>query len=98
MTTGMSPKVFSICVLLCLIDPRVWKIRNEASCCPGLFSRTSRFGRVAGFSPGAAARHRGQTRAHTDFGLPFVVLGFFEIGRLLESKSEIRHPTSLLCP
>ena len=30
-------------VLLCFIDPRVRKIRNEASSCPGIFSRTLRF-------------------------------------------------------
>ena len=31
------------CVLLCFIDPRVRMIRNEASRCPGIFSRTFRF-------------------------------------------------------
>jgi len=30
-------------VLLCFIDPRVRKIRNEASSCLGIFSRTLRF-------------------------------------------------------
>jgi len=30
-------------VLLCFIDPRVRKIWNEASSCPGIFSRTLRF-------------------------------------------------------
>ena len=30
-------------VLLCFIDPRVRKIRNEASSWPGIFSRTLRF-------------------------------------------------------
>jgi len=34
-------------VLLCFIDPRVRKIRNEASSCPGIFSRTLRFYYVA---------------------------------------------------
>jgi len=34
-------------VLLCFIDPRVRKIRNEASRCPGIFSRTLRFYYVA---------------------------------------------------
>jgi len=29
---------------LCFINPRVRKIRNEASSCPGIFSRTLRFG------------------------------------------------------
>jgi len=29
-------------VLLCFINPRVRKIRNEASSCPGIFSRTLR--------------------------------------------------------
>jgi len=28
------------CVLLCFVDPRVRKIRNKASSCPGIFSRT----------------------------------------------------------
>jgi len=42
----MSPQVGSA-VLLCLIDPRVRKIRNEASSCPGIFSRTLRFYYVA---------------------------------------------------
>jgi len=40
------------CVLLCFIDPRVRKIRNEASSCPGIFSRTLRFYYVAS-SPGS---------------------------------------------
>jgi len=31
------------CVLLCFIDPRVRKIRNEASSCLGIFSRPLRF-------------------------------------------------------
>jgi len=34
-------------VLLCFIDPRVRKIRNEASSCPVIFSRTLRFYNVA---------------------------------------------------
>ena len=34
-------------VLLCFIDPRVRKIRNVASSCPGIFSRTLRFHYVA---------------------------------------------------
>ena len=40
-----------ITVLLCFIDPRVGNIRNEASSCPGIFSRTLRFYYVAS-SPG----------------------------------------------
>jgi len=36
-------------VLLCFIDLRVRKIRNEASSCPGIFSRTLRFYYVASF-------------------------------------------------
>jgi len=32
-----------MCVLLCFIDPRVTKIRNEASSCPGVFYRTLHF-------------------------------------------------------
>jgi len=32
-----------IVVLLYFNDPRVWKIKNEASSCPGIFSRTFRF-------------------------------------------------------
>jgi len=35
------------CVLLCCIDPRVRKIRNGTSSCPGIFSRTLRFYNVA---------------------------------------------------
>jgi len=38
-------------VLLCFINPRVRKIRNEGSSCPGIFSRTLRFYYVAS-SPG----------------------------------------------
>ena len=34
-------------VLLCFIDPRVRKIRNEPSSCPGILSRTLRFYYVA---------------------------------------------------
>jgi len=36
-------------VLLCFIDPRVRKIRNEASSCPGIFSRTLHFYCGSGF-------------------------------------------------
>ena len=35
------------CVLLCFIDPRVGKIRNEASSCPGVFSSIFYFECVA---------------------------------------------------
>jgi len=45
-----------VCVLLCFIDPRVKKIRNEASNCPGIFSRTLRFYYVAS-SPGSPLPH-----------------------------------------
>ena len=45
-----------VCVLLCFIDPRVGKIRNEASSCPGIFSRTLRFYYVAS-SPGSPLPH-----------------------------------------
>ena len=44
------------CVLLCFVDPRVRKIRNEASSCPGIFSRTLRFHYVAS-SPGSPLQH-----------------------------------------
>jgi len=44
------------CVLLCFIDPRVRKIRNEVSSCPGIFSRTLRFCYVAS-SPGSPLPH-----------------------------------------
>ena len=57
-------------VLLCFIDPRVRKIKNEASSCPGIFSRTLRFGRAASggaLAPEPAARHRGRTRVFTGF-------------------------------
>jgi len=43
-------------VLLCFIDPRVRKISNEASSCPGIFSRTLRFYYVAS-SPGSPLTH-----------------------------------------
>ena len=43
-------------VLLCFINPRVRKIRNEASSCPGIFSRTLRFYYVAS-SPGEPLPH-----------------------------------------
>ena len=42
----------SECVLLCFINSRVRKIKNEASSCLGIFSRTLRFYIVAS-SPGA---------------------------------------------
>ena len=45
-----------VCVLLCFIDPRVRKIRNVASSCPGIFSRTLRFYYVAS-SPGSPLPH-----------------------------------------
>jgi len=38
-TAGTNTSV----VLFCFIDPRVGKIRNEASSCPGIFSRTLAF-------------------------------------------------------
>ena len=44
-------------VLLCFIDPRVRKIRIEASSCPGIFSRTLHFYYVAS-SPGSPLSHR----------------------------------------
>jgi len=43
-------------VLLCFIDPRVRKIRNEDCSCPGIFSRTLRFYYVAS-SPGSPLPH-----------------------------------------
>jgi len=43
-------------VLLCFFDPRVRKIRNEASRCPWNFSRTLRFYYVAS-SPGSPLPH-----------------------------------------
>jgi len=45
-----------VCVLLCLIEPRERKIRNEASSCPGIFSKTLRFYYVAS-SPGSPLPH-----------------------------------------
>jgi len=56
-------------VLPWFIDPRVRKIRNEASSCPGISFRTLRFGRAASggaLAPEPAARHRGRTRVSTD--------------------------------
>ena len=49
--TQLQLHYFSKCVLLCFIDPRVRKIRNEASSCLGIFSRTLCFYYVAS-SPG----------------------------------------------
>jgi len=43
-------------VLLCFINPRVRKIRNEASSCIGIFSRTLRFHYVAS-SPNSTLHH-----------------------------------------
>jgi len=43
-------------VLLCFINPRVRKIRNEASSYPGIFFRTLRFNYVAS-SPGSPLPH-----------------------------------------
>ena len=43
-------------MLLCVIDPSVRKIRNEASSCPGIFSRTVRFYYVTS-SPGSPLPH-----------------------------------------
>ena len=48
--------VSSLAVLLCFIDQRVRKIRNEASTCPGIFSRTLRFYYVTS-SPGSPLPH-----------------------------------------
>ena len=51
------PLCWSIqCDLIRFIDPRVGKIRNEASSCPGIFSRTLRFYYVAS-SPGSPPPH-----------------------------------------
>ena len=46
----------SLTVLLCFVDPRVRKIRNEASGCPSIFFRTLRFYYVAS-SPGSPLPH-----------------------------------------
>jgi len=57
----------SVCVLLCFINPRVRRIRKEASSCPGIFSRTLRFYYVAS-SPvywGIVYRLRSRSRSHT---------------------------------
>jgi len=46
LTHGPSPRPPSFSqatLMLCFIDPRVRKIRNEASSYPGIFSRTLRF-------------------------------------------------------
>ena len=54
----LTSKSASCRVLFCFIDPRVRKIRNEASSlsCPGIFSRTLRFCYVAS-SPGSPLPH-----------------------------------------
>jgi len=44
------------CVLLCFIDPRVRKIRNETSSCPEIFSRNLHFCYVT-ISPGSPLPH-----------------------------------------
>jgi len=46
----------SFVVLLCFIDPRVGKIKNDASCCPGIFSSTLSLYYVAS-SPGFPLPH-----------------------------------------
>jgi len=50
-------KFLDVCVLLCFINPRVRKIRNEAFSCLEIFSRTLRFYYVAS-SPGSPLPHR----------------------------------------
>jgi len=53
-------------------------------------------GKRRGFSPGAAARHKGRTRVPTEYSRPLSPPFFstlFEIGRLLFSRSDIE-----LCP
>jgi len=42
-THELYNKIQKCSVLLCFIDPRVRKVRNKASSCPGIFSRTLRF-------------------------------------------------------
>jgi len=49
-------KFMCVAVLLCFIDPRVRRIRSEASSCPGIFSGTLRFYYVAS-SPGSPLPH-----------------------------------------
>ena len=46
--TNQKPKT-NVCsvYLCCSIDPRVRKIKNKTSSCPGIFSRTLRFDYVA---------------------------------------------------
>jgi len=44
-------KAMSRCVLLCFIDPRLRNIKNKASSCPGIFSRTLHF--YVASSPGS---------------------------------------------
>jgi len=55
-TTHARECVLLCFVLFCFIDPKVRKIRNEASSCPGIFSRTLRFYYVAR-SPGSPLPH-----------------------------------------
>jgi len=61
--TTNTYKTCSVRVLLCFIDPRVRKIRNEGSSCLGIFSRTLRFYFVAN-SPGSPLPHLLGNQAH----------------------------------
>ena len=79
-------------MLLFFFHPRVRKIKNEVSSCPGIFSRTLRYGCAA--SGGAlaqelAARHRGWTRVSTD------VSSLFRRFHRFFLRSDISHPIFL---
>ena len=94
----------TVCVLLCFIDQRVRKIRNEASSCPDIFSRTLRFYYVAS-SPGSVFLSKRQKFWHQFLGK----LTFEQHFRLLHlsflparvqrqfSAKVLCHPWHLIC-
>jgi len=51
-----------MCMLLCFIDPRVKRIRNETSNCPGIFWSWAR-GKRRGYCPGASRAPQGSDQS-----------------------------------
>jgi len=79
----------AVSVLICFIDPRVRKNKNEASSCPGIFSRTLRFGHAA--SGGALAPEPLRT---TGVGPEVIVVQFCHFFRTHAHTQNLVSPMS----
>jgi len=81
------PRLSGKCVLLYFIDPRVKKIRNEASSCPGIFSRTLCFYKVAvGHGPNNSILFGDQNVPKSPFSAIQFGVNFIEFSFLKSTK------------